>query len=137
MIDETDQKIIQCLNENARQEWKEIGQKVHMTGQAVAARVHKLEEQGVIKGYSLLLNRERLGCPITAFITVFMKTAAHEKFQNFIKAKANIIETHRVSGEGCYWLKATASSHEELNQLLDEILVYGNYRSNLSIAKIK
>jgi Lrp/AsnC family leucine-responsive transcriptional regulator len=137
VIDETDLKIIQCLGENSRLEWKEVGQKVHMTGQAVAARVHKLEDQGIIEGYSLRVNQSKIGYPITAFITVFMKTAAHDKFQNFINSKTMIVETHRVSGEGCYWLKAVTSSHEELNKLLDEILAYGNYRSNISIAKIK
>jgi Lrp/AsnC family leucine-responsive transcriptional regulator len=137
VLDETDLKIIACLQNNARSEWKEVGQKVHMTGQAVAARVRKLEEQDIIEGYSLRLNQTKIGNSITALITVFMKTTAHDKFQNFIKTKAMIVETHRISGEGCYWLKAVASSHDELNKLLDEILVYGNYRSNISIAKIK
>lgn len=137
MLDETDLKIIKYLQENSRLEWKEVGQKVHMTGQAVAARVHRLEDQGIIEGYSLRLNQAKIGNPITALITVFMKTNAHDKFQNFIKTKAMIIETHRVSGEGCYWLKAVAANHAELNKLMDEILVYGNYRSSISIAKIK
>jgi Lrp/AsnC family leucine-responsive transcriptional regulator len=49
----------------------------------------------------------------------------------------SISEVHRVSGEGCYRLKAELSSHEELNALLAAILQHGNYRVNLSIGQIK
>jgi hypothetical protein len=54
-----------------------------------------------------------------------------------VKNSDKIIELHRVSGDGCYWLKAVASNHEELNKLLDEILMYGNYKSSISTARIK
>lgn len=137
MIDEIDLKIIQCLQENSRTEWKEIGQKIHMTGQAVAARVHKLEDVGIIEGYTLRVNQIQIGHPITALITVFMKTSSHDKFQNFLKTSELITEAHRVSGEGCYWLKVIAKDHAQLASFLDDILVFGNYRSSVSITKIK
>nr|MCX3331078.1 winged helix-turn-helix transcriptional regulator [Bacillus pacificus] len=51
MFDSTDFKIIKLLQENARMNWKEIGERVHLTGQAVGKRINKLEEAGVIQKY--------------------------------------------------------------------------------------
>lgn len=136
MIDQTDLKILELLQQDSRRHWKEIGEKVHLTGQAVAARIHKLEDLGVIEGFTIKINPAKVGKTLTALITVLMKSTDHLGFQNFLKNKNSIIEAHRVSGEGCYWLKANLSTQEELNQLLDQLLNYGNYRLNLSIGKI-
>ena len=137
MIDQTDLEIIRCLQINSRLQWKEIGQKVHLTGQAVAARIRKMEDLKVIKGFTVNIDLEKLGQPITALVTVFMKTTDHQSFQRFINNTEAIAEAHRVSGDGCYWLKLNVTDQEKLNQLLDEILKFGVYRVNLSIGKVK
>ena len=137
MLDQTDWKILQCLQNNSRIQWQEIGKIVHLTGQAVAVRIRRMQELEIIEGFTVSLNYEKLGNPLLALITVFMKTANHSAFQQFLAERDEIIEVHRISGEGCYWLKATLSNQQELSNLLDAILQYGNYRINLSIAKIK
>lgn len=137
MLDSLDLQIIACLKENARTQWKEIGHKVHLTGQAVADRVHRLEDLGLISGYTVELDETRLEAGLTVFITIFLKTTDHTAFQAFIKNKPEIKELHRISGDGCYWLRAIMPSHEQLNALLDEILPFGNYRLSISIGKIK
>ena len=137
MLDQTDMAIINLLRENSRFQWKEIGEKVHLTGQAVAARVQVLQDAEIIKGFTIKLNAAKLGKPLLAFITVFMSSANHTPFYHFLQSDDRIVAAHRVSGEGCYWLKARLSSHEDLNRLLEEILRYGNYRVSLSIDMIK
>lgn len=137
MIDQTDLEILRWLQMNSRMQWKEIGEKVHLTGQAVAARIRKMEDLGIIEGYTVKLNPGKLGKNITALITIFMRTTDHHSFQRFLAGKEMIVKAHRVSGEGCYWLEANIANQDELNELLDEILRYGNYRLNLSIGKIK
>lgn len=137
MLDSLDLQIIEYLKENARAQWKEIGSKVHLTGQAVADRVHRLEDLGFIAGYGVKLDETRLETGHTVFITVFMKNNDHPAFQTLIKNKKEIKEFHRISGEGCYWLRAIMPSHEALNALLDEILPFGNYRLSMSIGKLK
>ena len=96
-----------------------------------------MEESGVIKGYSILLDDNALGKTITAYITVFMKTTNHTAFHSFLKNSELVTEACRISGEGCYLLKILAGSQEDLNCFLDAVLQYGNYRVNMSIAKIK
>jgi Lrp/AsnC family leucine-responsive transcriptional regulator len=138
MLDATDEKIIACLKENGRAQWKDIGKQVHLTGQAVADRVHRLEDLGIIEGYTATVNDAKAaGNSIIAFITVFMSTTKHDEFQQFIRTRPEITEACRISGEGCYWLKTHFSSNTMLNSFLDQLLPFGNYRLNLSINKIK
>ncbi|MCC5466184.1 Lrp/AsnC ligand binding domain-containing protein [Pelosinus baikalensis] len=66
-----------------------------------------------------------------------MKSTNHPTFQHFISTQEEIKESYRISGEGCYWLKTALSNQQDLNHLLDAILVYGNYRINLSIQPVK
>jgi Lrp/AsnC family leucine-responsive transcriptional regulator len=75
-------------------QWQEIGKIVHLTGQAVAARIRRMQD-------------------------------------------LEITEAYRISGEGCYWLKACVADQKELTSLLDSLLVHGNYRVNLSLDKLK
>lgn len=137
MIDRTDIEIIKLLAANARIQWQDIGEQVHLTGQAVKNRIGRLEKLGVIEGYTVKLNESKLGKEITAYVTVYMKTTEHAAFQKFISTSLFISEAHRISGEGCYLLKTTASSQQELTDLLDSLLRFGNYKVNMSIGRIK
>lgn len=66
-----------------------------------------------------------------------MNSSNHSDFQKFLSQVPSIVEAHRVSGEGCYWLRVALPSHEELTPLLENILHYGNYRVTISIGKLK
>jgi Lrp/AsnC family leucine-responsive transcriptional regulator len=137
MLDKTDLEILNLLTKNSRIQWQEIGEQVHMTGQAVKNRINKMEKLGIIEGYTLKINHTKIGRGLITFITVFMKTTDHISFRRYIQSNPLIIEANRISGEGCYLLKVSASKQEEVVQLLDEILQYGNYRINSSIENIK
>lgn len=137
MLDQTDIKILDLLKRNSRMQWQEVGEEVHLTGQAVKNRIIRMEKLGVIEGYTLRINDKKIGKNLTAFITVFMKTTDHIGFQKYIKDNEFIVEGNRISGEGCYMLKAIFSTQEEMLKVLDEILKFGNYKVNLSIENIK
>ncbi|MFZ5967737.1 MAG: Lrp/AsnC family transcriptional regulator [Bacillota bacterium] len=137
MLDQTDYEILEMLKKNARYQWREIGEQVHLTGQAVANRIRRMEEFGVIQGYTVKVDPVKEGKVVTAFVTIFMKTTDHAAFIRFVKQSPAVVEANRTSGEGCYLLKVNAATQEELLQFLDEVLAYGNYRVNLSIEDIK
>lgn len=136
-IDATDLAIIDLLRQDARLQYKDIGEQVHLTGQAVAGRVRKLQDLGVLTGFTVQVDEGKLGRPLLAFVTVFMKTANHAAFLGFVSAQPAIDECCRVSGEGCYWLKVRVASEAELARFLDRVLAHGNYRVTMSIAKVK
>ncbi|WP_338541991.1 Lrp/AsnC family transcriptional regulator [Paenibacillus tundrae] len=133
-IDDTDLRILQILIQDAKRSHKEIGEDVHLTGQAVGARLRKLQDLGVIEGYTVKWNPERLGLGLQAFVTVFMNSGdRHVAFRTFIASHEDIVEVHRISGEGCYLMRVRTGTTEQLNQLLEELLHYGNYKMSLSI----
>ncbi|CAM4017508.1 Lrp/AsnC family transcriptional regulator [Lederbergia lenta] len=136
-LDNIDFQILRLLSENSRIQWKDLGEQIHMTGQAVGNRIKKLEDNGVIKAYSLLVDEMKVGLTYTAFVIIYMKTANHDSFIRLMNEWKEVVEVHRVSGEGCYHLKLKVNSQEHLNLFLDKILEYGNYAVHLSIQEIK
>ncbi|MBZ5201747.1 Lrp/AsnC family transcriptional regulator [Planomicrobium chinense] len=136
-LNNIDFQILRLLSENSRIQWKDLGEQIHMTGQAVGNRIKKLEDNGVIQAYSLIVDDLKLGFSYTAFAIIYMKTTNHEQFINFLDERQEVIEAHRVSGEGCYHLKIKVASQEQLNLFLNAILDYGNYTLYLSIKEIK
>ncbi len=137
MIDEIDLQIINLLKENSRLQWKEIGEIIHMTGQGVAARIHKMEELGIIEKYTLQLNHKKLGMELIGFITVYMTTKDHKSFITFLQTQDCVLEAHLTSGGGCFMLKVVVQGTEQLNQFLELLLKYAQYGISLSIDKVK
>lgn len=137
MLDQTDLAILRLLSANARLTWKEVGEQVHLTGQAVAGRITRLQDLGVLRGFTVILDQERLGRPLLAFVTVFMKSTDHEGFRTFLAQQSEVEEAFRVSGEGCYWLRVRCANQQELTDLLDRTLRFGNYRVNLNLGQVK
>lgn len=137
-LDETDHRILRYLLEDATRTHKEIGEKVHMTGQAVGARIRRMQDAGLIEGYTIRWNPEKMGLAVHAFVTIFLNSAsAHSSFHEFAQGHSLVEETHRVSGEGCYWMRVRAGDQAELNGFLDELLAFGNYKLSLAIGQIK
>lgn len=138
LIDDLDRRILEQLMIDSTQSHKDIGKMVHLTGQAVGARIRRMRELGVIEGYTVRWNPALVGQPVLAFVTVFLSSnAVHGSFQAFAKNDGGVEELHRVSGEGCYWMRVRVADQAQLNRFLDELLKYGNYRVNLSLGGLK
>lgn len=136
-LDNVDFQILRLLSENSRIQWKDLGEQINMTGQAVGNRIKKLEDSGVIKAYTLLVDEMKVGLIFTAFVIIFMKTTNHDSFIRCLNEQKEVVDAHRVSGEGCYHLTIKVNSQEQLNLFLNKILEYGNYSLYLSIQDVK
>lgn len=136
MLDSTDMKILDELSRNSRITMKELGEKVHLTGPATSARVAKLEDSGVIEGYTITVNRVKLGCFIHAFITIITESIFHQPYLSFIKTQDEyLINNYKISGDGCYILECRFPSNELMNQFLEELNKHANYKLSIVISK--
>lgn len=136
MLDHTDMQILEELSKNSRITMKELGEKVHLTSPAASARVAKLEDSGIIEGYTIKVNEVKLGFGIHAFITVITQNTYHEPYLYFIGAqKQYIIHNYKISGEGCYLLECKFTSNEALNSFLEKLNKYANYKLSIIIDK--
>jgi Lrp/AsnC family leucine-responsive transcriptional regulator len=113
------------------------GEKIHRTGHAVGNRIKKMEDNGIIQAYLIVIDELKVGLYFTDFVIFFMNTYMHDDLLKFIAIRNEISEEHRVSGDACNLLKITVRSQEALNHLLNDLLKYGNYQLYLSIKEVK
>ncbi|MFT8870885.1 MAG: AsnC family transcriptional regulator [Sporolactobacillus sp.] len=130
-MDEIDQKIIDVLHENSRMTWKDIGMRVHLTGQAVGARIERLISDGHIRKFTVDVREEN-----TAFITVYMKTPAYRDFETTFSEHPAVERLDKISGDGCYFMTVHLPS-DLLDLFCAALLDYGRYQINLSLRQIK
>lgn len=136
MLDSTDMRILDELSKNSRITMKELGKKVHLTGQAAASRVAKLEDNGVIEGYSIKVNQAKLGCLIHALINIYTKSTHHEPYLSFIKTQEQyVINNYKISGDSCYILECKFPSNGVLDGFLVNLNQYANYKLSIVINK--
>ena len=97
-MDKIDKKLLRLLQENARYSLKQLSEKVYLSSPAVAARIEKLEEEGIITGYHADISLDKMGYHITAFINLEMTPKQKASFIPFIAEVPNVIECNTVSG---------------------------------------
>lgn len=107
-MDKKDRHIIRALQENGRMTNQELADKVGLSPSPCLRRLRALETSGVIRGYSVDVDREAYGLPVTVFVRV--KLEKHTKmtvsnFENQVRKIENIIECHVMTGLSDYLLK--------------------------------
>ena len=118
-MDTTDVAILSLLLRDGREAWARIGERVGLTGPAVAELVRRLEQQGVIRGYAALLAPEHVGFPLTAFVSVTLETPHHRRaFLARIASLPEVQECHHVTGDDDYLLKVRCRGPADLDRLL-------------------
>lgn len=119
MLDPIDYKILEILQQSARATQLELAAAVGLSQPAVAERLKKLEQEGVVLGYAAIVNARRLGKDITAFIGVAIDHPKHSAaFARKILAIAEVQECHLVTGQDSYLLKVKTENTETLNRLI-------------------
>ncbi len=122
MIDKLDIKILTMLQENARTKISDIAKKTGLSVPSLSARISKLENAGIIKGYYTKLDRKAFGYDIMAIIDIIMETSKnYSNFRTQVKKTPEIIECFSVLGEGSHVLKVIVKNTEELEKLLSKI----------------
>lgn len=107
----------------ARSTWAELGALIGLSAPAAADRVRKLEEAGVIRGYSALINPDSVGCSLAALISVSVEVPAERSaLLKKISQLPQILECHHVAGDVDYILKVRCTNTRELEHLISQEL---------------
>jgi Lrp/AsnC family leucine-responsive transcriptional regulator len=123
MIDSTDAIILNILQSNARTSNAEIARQVDLAPSAVFERIRKLEERGVIEGYTARINPAAIGLPLLAFIFIRDEDKpGDDKAARHIAEIPEVLEVHHVAGEDCLLVKARVKDTEALGRLLRDRL---------------
>lgn len=122
-MDSIDNKIVDFLMRNGRATWSELGNLTGLSAPAVAERVRRLEETGIITGYGAITNPEKLGFGISAIISVSITHPSNrEPFIQKVRELACIQECYHVAGDEDYLLKVRVRDIRELEYLVSDII---------------
>jgi Lrp/AsnC family leucine-responsive transcriptional regulator len=130
-LDPTDRKIIGELTSDGRVSLAELGRRVNLSSPAVAERVQRLERAGVITGYRAEIDPRTLGYQLTAIVRIKPAPGQLPRIPELAAEIPQISECHRITGEDCFYIKIYLRSIDELSDLLDRFLVYGETTTSL------
>lgn len=133
-LDNTSWQILTTLQENARIPLKELGKRVGLSSPAVTERVRRLEEAGIIAGYRAELNLEKLGLPISAFLTIRSFGHRCEKIRSLIQDCPEVQSCYRVTGSDHYLVKIVVTSVNHLEQLVDLFIPYATVATSIVLS---
>ncbi|KWX81210.1 AsnC family transcriptional regulator [Paenibacillus riograndensis] len=118
-MDAIDYKIIRAVMDNGRITWAELAGLLGLASPAAADRVRKLEEQGMIKGYTALIDAESAGYGLGALIAVSLERPAHRQaFLELVQKLPEIQECHHTAGDDDYVLKVRCRGTRDLDRII-------------------
>jgi Lrp/AsnC family transcriptional regulator, leucine-responsive regulatory protein len=122
-LDPIDYKLLELLQQNARMTQLEMAASVGLSQPAVAERMRKLEQAGIITGYAARVDGRRLGKDITAFVGVRIEHPKYNAgFAKRIMELPDVLECHRVTGPESYLLKVVTEDTQSLDRLISDLL---------------
>jgi Lrp/AsnC family leucine-responsive transcriptional regulator len=124
-------ELLQLLRDDPRLGISELARRVGMSAPAVRERVLRLEEAGIIRGYRLDMDPAALGYPVAAFVRVRPAPGQLPKVAELARSLPQVVECHRVTGEDCFVLRVYLPSIDNLDQVLDQFLAYGQTTTSI------
>ena len=109
-MDDLDRKILSLLAKNARMPVKEIAEQVSLTSPAVSSRIHKLETDGIISGYTVTLNRPA--------DRVYVAPSKQDAFLELLQSSREVLQCYHVTGAYTFLVKVSCGSMPQLEHLI-------------------
>ncbi len=121
-LDQTDWGLLEALQEDARLTFAELGRWVNLSPPAVAERVRRLEDAGVLRGYHAELDLAALGLPMQAMVRITTSNSAEcTNYARRLEDVAEVLEAQRVTGTDSYIVRVAVRSMEHLEDLLNRM----------------
>ena len=132
-IDRIDGKLLKALAENSRISTANLARMVGLSAPSVSERIKRLEESGVIESYTIKINPEGLGLPLTVWLRIRPLPGQLKKVAELIHSLSEIVECDRITGDDCFIARANVKSVIEMERLIDSIIPYAT--TNTAIAQ--
>ena len=131
LLDETNRRIIEELQAEARLTMAELGRRVSLSPPAVADRVQRLERAGVITGYHATVDPKAIGYPLAAVVRVRPASRQLHKIPEVARDVPEVVECYRITGEDCFFVKLHLRAMEDLEAILDRFVQYGQTTTSI------
>lgn len=127
-------KILSELQANARISFAELGRRVGLTTPAVAERVRRMEDSGVIRGYRTEVDPAKVGLPITAFIRMSVVGDVSASILALVRELPEVFECHKGTGGDSFIMKVAVRSVGHLESLIDRLVPFGTTATSIVLS---
>jgi len=131
LLDAINIRVLRELRENPRLPMSALARRVRMSAPAVTERVRRLEDAGVIAAYRMEVDPNALGLPVTAYVRIRPAPGQLPKIAEAAARTAEVVECHRITGEDCFLLKVHVPRVDNLEEILDRFLAFGQTTTSI------
>ena len=131
LLDDTNLRLLEELQRDARVSIAELGRRVGLSSPAVAERLKRLEGESVITGYRAEINPRALGLTLGVIIRIRPNPRQLADVAALARDTPEVVECHRVTGEDCYVMTAYVRDVEHLETVIDGFAAYGQTTSSI------
>ena len=133
-MDELDRKIIRLMSQNARIPVKDIAQEISLTSPAVSSRIRKLEQDGIISGYTVVLHPPEGHVRVEALISLAVGPTQHEDLMELLQAEPDVLQCFRVTGTYSFTVKVSCEGVDALERLLNKFQKIGSTNTQIILS---
>ena len=134
LMDSFGRQLLAELQDNARISTAELARRVGLSPTATAERLKQMEEVGILRGYTIEIDREALGLEVMAFIRMSCDGPHYFRLMEFVQTLEEVRECHHLTGGDAFLLKVTTTSMDALEALIEALLPYGNPVTSLVLS---
>ncbi|OVE70864.1 transcriptional regulator [Clostridium diolis] len=136
-FDEIDISILSELQRNSRLSIRELSKRINLSPPSVTERVNILQDSGIIEGYTIRINKKKLGLSIDCIMKITMKNGEYNKFKNFIKNHKRSEWGYRIAGDGCFLVKLSVKNLEEIEEFINDISEYSLTTTIIAFSEVE
>lgn len=133
-MDNINKRILSELQRNARISYADLGKKIGLSSPAIAERINKLEEIGIIKRYTAQIDYEKIGFSIRAIIRIQVIPAKMQSLLKYLRNHEFVYECNRITGEDCLIMKIVLKQAKDLEVFIDSLSEYGNSTTSIILS---
>ncbi|MDJ1176290.1 Lrp/AsnC family transcriptional regulator [Roseofilum capinflatum] len=133
-LDSTGWQILEILQVEARISFAELGRKVGLSAPAIAERVKRMEEAGIITAYQAQINPEKVGYPIAAIIALTTTPQQYPQILALIETLPEVRSCHHVTGNASFFIEVIVSSMAHLEEIIDQLSQFGQTSTSIILS---
>lgn len=130
-MDATNRRLLEELQSDARLTLAELGRRVGLSSPAVAERIQRLEQQGVIRGYHAEISPGTIGLSLTAVIRIRPAPGQLENVAELAKRTPEVVKCQRITGDDCFIAEAHLRDVGHLEDVIDRFVALGQTTTSI------